>query len=85
MELFDKIKKGIILLSLCFVCLGQIFAQNAAKIGETYYTTLNAAAAAVPTGTPTTIEILQTSTSTISVAVTLLARPSPSRVLPPIR
>ena len=40
MELFDKIKKGIILLSLCFVCLGQILAQNVAKIGTTEYASL---------------------------------------------
>ena len=33
--------------------------RGVAKIGETYYTTLNAAAAAVPVGTPTTITILQ--------------------------
>ena len=28
MELFDKIKKGLFLLSLCFICLGQMVAQN---------------------------------------------------------
>jgi len=32
--------------------------RGVAKIGDTHYTTLNAAAAAVPVGTPTTIEIL---------------------------
>ena len=30
-------------MSLCFVCLGQIFAQNVAKIGTTEYATLQAA------------------------------------------
>ena len=62
MELFDKIKKGIILLSLCFVCLGQIFAQNVAKIGTTEYASLQAAVddaynATYATPTDVTIEL----------------------------
>ena len=46
MELFDKIRKGIFFMSLCFFCLGQVTAQNEAKIGTTEYPTLEEAVAA---------------------------------------
>ena len=60
MELFDKIKKGFFLTSLFFICLGQIAAQNVAKIGTTEYTTLQEALdAAHEMNGDVTIELLK--------------------------
>ena len=50
MELFDKIKKGFFLISLCFICLGQVMAQNEAQIGSTEYATLEEAIAHATSG-----------------------------------
>ena len=46
-------------MTLFLLTAGMSYAQNVAKIGGTEYATLNAAVAAVPVGTPTTIEILE--------------------------
>lgn len=43
MELFDKMKKGFLLIAVCFICIGQIVAQNVAKIGTNEYSSLQAA------------------------------------------
>ena len=57
---FNCVKKRLVLVAVFLIgCFGSVLAQNVAKIGDTHYTTLNAAAAAVPAGTPTTITILQ--------------------------
>lgn len=60
MELFDKMKKGFLLIAVCFICIGQIVAQNVAKIGSTEYATLQEAvdAAYEMTG-DVTIELLK--------------------------
>lgn len=52
-------KKGFLLIALCFVCIGQIVAQNVARIGTTEYATLQAAVdAAYATTGDVTIEMI---------------------------
>ena len=63
MDFFDKMKKYFLLVAVCMVCLGQLTAQNVAKIGSDEYATLQAAVdaaynATYATPTNVTIELI---------------------------
>ena len=74
MDFFDIIKKGLLFMSLCFICLGQAAAQNVAKnaTAGTEYTTLQAAIGAASDGDSIVVLTDLTTNSSIDVNKSLV-------------